>query len=368
MFNFKQTSILVSMLIALSSSQIVTVVPTCTPTATLTTFGLSNNAATVSTNGTCKNYFASNGGCTPVDQISILINDKTNWLKTQALNANNFALQFINATVYFQTQQGFISTSTSVSTSSLSSFFSSITSIMSSLANRATGLFNNSWDWMKTLFNDTVSKVNPCFQAWANLTAGSYCILASSNNVTTLPGLMTSAQPVVYYADPVSTGNALISCLPLINNYCSLTYGVSISNSASPFNTTFNLNDGGLTMADCYAFRNTTNCTTTACISNQQQLLTNIFKTNWIKFVPSDSSITNLGNFFAGTANITSYVAVQQTSNGIGIALGVGSLINVFGGENVYADGLVSGQPNTIYGSIGSLTFSFIFALLAFLI
>ena len=145
-------------------TQIVSVsVSTCQPTTNLALYGFTFNAANVVNNGTCKNYYSTNGACVPSYQLINTLNTNNNWLFQTSLNANSYALQYINATIYFQTVNGWITTSTTVDNSN-SSFSSTIGNFFKSLVNRATSLFNNVSAWIKSVFNNTASQINPCFQ------------------------------------------------------------------------------------------------------------------------------------------------------------------------------------------------------------
>ena len=349
---------------ALVNAQVVTpAVAACQPTTTLSALGFTAQAASVVNNGTCKNYYATNGACAAPGVVINSLTSNTNWLKTQAINANNFALQYINATIYFQTQAGFINANTQGNTNS--SWFTSFSSFFNNLWNRTTSLFKSASSWVQSVFNNNVNAVNAWFQALSNVTSGAYCVATSSSSVGYITNLITSSTPLTLVVDPTTTGNALNACAPLLDTYCSLTYGVSTSNSNLPFNATFNWSDNGLLLQDCYNFRNQTNCTT--CAATLNTLWTNVFHTAWIKFVPSAASVLNMGAFLTATtaANTTSYRPVSQVQYGVGINLSSNSGIN---GENIYADGLASGQGWVYYGSAYSLLTGIFMALFALMV
>lgn len=342
---------------------------TCTATSILTQFGFSAQTASVVNNGTCSNYFSVGGACVPVGQVTNAMNTQNRWLQTRSIDARNYALQFLNATLYWATQNGFVNANTnlSVNTNSISSFFSSLTNWLSNIANRATALFGQVSSWVSNIFNNLVNGVNPCFQAWANISNGAHCVLASSQRVNHVLGTSGSASPIAYLADPTAVGGALQRCIPLIDTYCSMTYGVSVSNSASPFNQTFNWADNGMSLATCYAFRNQTNVTNNSAALNL--LLTNLFNTAWINFVPSAAQVTNLGSFL--TTNLTvspsTFVPISQTQNGVAINLiAIAGTTNTI--ENFVSDGNSSGQPTLVYGSAFKFAISLLAAFFALMI
>ncbi len=335
----------------------------CATTNALSGLGFTAVTSNVVNNGTCKNYFSVGACVTPWSLINTL-NVNNAWLQAQAVNAQNYAQQFVNATVYFGIQAGWLNANTNIPSNSDSSFWNSIGNFFKSLWNKATALFQTFVGWVKTLFNKTGTAINPCFQAWANLTNGAYCVATSNNNDTSSLTTSLVVNTLTLTVDPTSTGNALQACLPLIDNYCSLTFGVSTSNSASPFNTTFNWADGGLSVTDCQNIRSTANCTTAACTTSLNGYLTGLFATNWVRFVPSAISITYLGTFLAANATATTYVPVIQAPTGTGMNFAPAAQF----GENVYADGLLSGQAGMTYGSAFSMIASIMIPLFALLI
>jgi hypothetical protein len=321
--------------------------------------------ATVVNNGTCKNYYATNGACVNPGHLINNLNNNNAWLVRRALDANNFALQFVNASVYFAQQQGVINSLTQAPTSP-STFLSSVGNFFTNLANKAMSLFSTLVGWVQSLFMKNLGAINDCFQAWANITNGIYCVSTSNNNVTSSIVQSSTQNTWSIPVDQQSTGQALQSCLPLIDTYCSLTYGVSIANSANPFNTTFNWNDNGISLDNCYNIRNQTNLTNIpANNAILNGLLVSIFATNWIRFVPSANAIENYSNLFASNKTVASFNQVQQQAPVItGLNLYVLPQLN----ENVYNQGLNSGQPGIVYGSAFSFVSMTMLALLALMI
>jgi hypothetical protein len=272
------------------------------------------------------------------------MNANNAWLKQRAVDAVNFSFNYVNATLYFQTLNGWVnsnSTSTSTTTSN------TLTTFLKQISNTATAIFSNTATWIQSVFSNYNSAINPCFQAWANITNGAYCVLSSSSSVGYVNNTNNAVTPLSFIADPTSTGNALAACAPLIETYCSLTYGLSVNQAAHPFNKTFNWSDGGMSINDCYNFRNQTNCTT--CAGTLNSLYTTLFQTNWIKFIPSTANIASLGAFLTSpvSANNT-FTPIAQSSNGVSIGLSVASGST---GENLVVAGQQSGQPKQTYSA-----------------
>lgn len=295
------------------------------------------------------NYYSTNGACVPLSQTVSKLNNNVQYLQQQAINANNFALQYINATIYFQTQQGYINSTTPWSSNNWFSNYSNYVfyNFFVNKNNRATSLFKSAYVWIQSVFSNALLAVNPCFQAWASITNGGYCAATSNSSLSYQSNNLTSNLPLTLVVDPTSTGNYLNACAPLLDVYCSLTFGISTSNSALPFNTTFNWFDQGLLLQDCYNFRNQTNCT--SCNATLNGLWINLFNSAWMKLVPSATAINNLGSFLTATvqASPNTFVPIPQAQNGVGFNLVASSGAN---GENVYLDGQKSGLSSVVYG------------------
>ena len=296
----------------------------------------------------CQPYFKTLGGCVTSDTALIQFSVTQNLMKTVAINALNFGAQFINATVYFQRKGGFInSTSTLTQTTS---FIDALKNVFVLAWNNTVGFFNLSVAWIQSIFSTHVNSVNKCLQAYANLTYGAFCTVSSNyafkNDTST--DLPTHAF-VRLKADQTSTGVALNDCLPLIDTYCSITWGISISNSSLPFNNTLTtFDDGGLTNVQCTGLKNAYNGTTETDKGAKNKILTELYVSNWVRFVPTADIIANLGSFYNKTDTTVAYVPILQKSPGKGIIF---SASIETGAENYQSNGMQSGAPVVVFSS-----------------
>jgi len=330
----------------------------CQPQTMLTKFGLTAATAAVSTVA-CTNYYSAKGACVdPTTAVNWMTTYRT-WLMGQAINAQAMNRQFINATYYFDRKYNSSTTIPSDGTvaapTTANTVLTAIGNFFTSIVNNASNFFSSAKSYIVSIFSNSVSDLNKCFNAYANITNGAVCALTSQHqltidNTTTVP----SSVAVNLLADLTSTGTALAPCMKLINVYCSLFFNIALTGDA-PFNTTFEKPDGGLTKQQCTNFKAVSACTTAECTKNMNTYLLTAFQSNWIKFVPSAASLEALGTFYAGTATIDTLNVTQQAANGNqGIVLHA----NTAGtGENFHADGVASLQPVTHYG-VGMISLS----------
>ena len=111
-----------------------------------------------------------------------------------------------------------------------------------------------------------------------------------------------------------------------------------------PFNQTFNWNDGGLTASQCTALQTAILCGS-SCQTNLYNAYISIYQSYFVRFIPSQASSTNLGNFYNTTNAPSQYVPVQAASSGKSLwAYSVTS-----GGANLVSIGQNSGQPSQLY-------------------
>lgn len=280
----------------------------CPAASTQLLYGLVAQPVAVDTGATvCKDYFRTNGACATAASTQAAMNTHNSWLASKADDAQNYALQYINATIYWQTQNGYINSNTAVSTDN--SWWNSVTNTLSSwwtaISNRATALFKSAYAWVRNVFSNTVAGIPPCLNSWGNITNGAYCLTASSSNIFSKMDA-TSNNDLAWAVDLTTTGQALTSCEPLIDNYCQMSFGVSINNDSAPFNQTFNWGDAGVTVDTCNNIRTQKKCGA-SCNAALYNIYITMFESYWVRFVPSSSYISNLGQFLNTNANHTAF-------------------------------------------------------------
>lgn len=338
---------------------------TCLSASILTAYNLVTQSPSITNNGTCVNYFSTSGACVTPGSVAGAMTVHNNWLAGKAQDAQVFALQYINATVYWQTQNKVITTSTTVDTNTnwWNSFVNTLSSWWTAISNRATAIFNTSYTWIKNVFNNNVSNIPNCLNAWGNITNGAYCLASSASSFVYSTNIGSSTGDLALGVDLTTTGSALSACASLIDTYCQITYGISITNTSAPFNQTFNWNDGGLTSAQCQAIQTAYTCGN-SCQSNLYNAYINLYQSYFIRFIPSQQSSANLGTFYNTTNTPTQYVAVQAAA---GNSKSFWAFSTTTGGANLQSIGQNSGQPSKVYvfGSVARFCSLFVAALLA---
>lgn len=338
---------------------------TCLASSILTLYNLVTQSISITNNGTCVNYFSTLGACVTPGSVAAAMTIQNNWLAGKALDAQIYGLQYINATVYWQTQNNVITTTTTVSTNTSwwTSFTNTLSSWWTSISNRATALFNNTYMWIKNVFNNHVASIPTCLSSWGNITNGAYCLSSSAANFVYTQN--AASAELAIGVDLTSTGAALANCAPLIDTYCQQTYGISITNTSAPFNQTFNWNDGGLTVNQCTTIQAAYVCGS-SCQTNLYNAYIGLFQSYFVRFIPSQASSTNLGNFYNTTKAPTQYVAVQAASSGKSFFTFSVST----NGANLVSIGGNSGQPsnNYIFASVARALAFVVSALFALMI
>lgn len=338
---------------------------TCLASSILTAYNLVVQNPSITNNGTCVNFFSTSGACVTPGSVATAMTLQNNWLANKALDAQLYALQYINATVYWQTQNKVITSSTQVNnnTSWWNSFTNTLSGWWTSISNRATAIFNSAWGWIKSVFNNNVAAIPACLNAWGNITNGAYCLASSASSFVYTTSAAQAPGDLAIGVDLTSTGSALANCDALIDTYCQQTYGIATSNTTLPFNQTFNWNDGGLTADQCTTIQTAKTCGS-SCQTNLYNAYINLFQSYFIRFIPNQAASNNLGNFYNTTNLPSTFVPVQAASSGKSFwTYSVTS-----GGSNLVSIGQNSGQPsrNYVVGTAAralALVVSFLFAL-----
>jgi hypothetical protein len=288
----------------------------------------------------CPEYFAEVGSCVNQTSLSQAINSTLVWYRQKSRDALDFAGLMQNATLYWQNINGFY---TLPSNSSI--YFINLFISMKQFLSTYIQQFS---EWLFETIQQSTQAIPPCFQAMANVTAGIYCSLGANNTLKFGPPATQNTEniPFSVVANSAAVGSALKACLPLVDTYCSLSYGISIINIKLPFNRTFNWADGGIPVTVCHNLRKTYNCTTKLCNDRQKQILVSLFYTNWIPFVPGRAFIDGLSAYLLTFANTTAFKAPSYTVSGMGI-----SVLSNLGpeGTNFYGMGLNSAVPRATY-------------------
>lgn len=353
---------------ALASALAQTNGTSCVSGIILSSYSLTSQTAATASGSVCQKTFPSVGACATPDSVKTAMTNHNNWLQSKAIDAVSFAYQYPNATYYWQIRNGVLNSSTPVPTTTTNT---STDSFWGNILNTVTNAFKNAWSfvvtkggqywstvssWYRSVFNNHLNNIPICLQNWANITNGAYCTAASANI-----GVVINNDVISISVDAVKVGNALLNCRSLVDTYCQLSYGISLDNDTSPFNTTFNWNDYGISNGDCSSLRQHIKNSLT---SNIQAWFINVFESHFIRFIPSGASIINFGNFLNNTNTAsTSYVPTTAASSGKSFKLTTSSSVPAV---DVIDAGQKSGQPNQSY-NVNSVARLFTAVLAAFL-
>ena len=346
----------------------------CVNAESLKVFNLVRTNPQIVTNGTCKALYSTGGACVAVSETLVELRKKYDWLRTKAIEAKNYNLQRANASVYFQVRNGQMTkmeaqTRLNLSTSPASSILSTVTNILASITSTVANMFGGMPEWVQKNFNLGNDQINPCFQAIQNLTDSAYCVFTSANNFGRFPNPQSGSDqrsPAFLIAANLRTaGQTLRQCNALIDTYCTLSYGVSVLTASRPFTQTFNWGDNsGISETTCASIAGFMNSTMTTDISALDTLYVNMFHTGWIRFVPRQQAIDNLGAFLRNKEfdkEPREFNPVQAAPTGFG--LGISTAANQ-GNEADFAEiAKTTNAPVNVY-SAGRLVLSFVAAVL----
>lgn len=346
----------------------------CVTAESLKPFNLVRTNPQVVSNGTCKALYSTGGACVAVSETLAELRRKYDWLRTKAIEAKNYNHQRANASVYFQVRNGQMTkmeaqTRLSLSTSPASSILSTVTNIVASIASTVTNMFGGMPEWIKKNFDMGNDQINPCFQAIQNMTDSAYCVFTSANTFGRFSNPQSTSDqrsPAFMIAANLRTaGQTLRQCTALIDTYCTLSYGVSVLTASRPFSQTFNWGDNsGISEATCSAMAGYMNSTMNTDVAAMDTLYVNMFHTGWIRFVPSQQAIDNLGAFLRNKEfdkEPREFNPIQSAPTGLG--LGISTVAN----QGVEADlseiAKTTNAPVNVY-SAGRLAISFVVAAL----
>lgn len=287
------------------------------------------------------------GYCVEKESLKTKMASMVTFYKGRAMDAVNFAYQLKNATVFFQKANKVITVTTPTTTTDT---LSGILDALLDKLKEVVGFFEGSPKWIKDLFTGSIAAVNPCFQAFANITNGAICTITANADMEVAENKPTSL--VNLKVDVQSTGAALDNCLPLIDVYCTITHGVSIKVEGDAFNHTLSTDfaDGGISKEDCVNLRTNLASKNADAATLRYTDLVNRFQHNYIPFVPSAASILSLGTHYSAAiaSKDTKYTVVLQTNTVKGITLQKGTgTVN----PNIYDAGKNSGAPAEVYSS-----------------
>lgn len=192
---------------------------------------------------------------------------------------------------------------------------------------------------LKNITSTHFDGINRCLRDYYIITNGLWCMF-TSNVTKNYTNTSDPYAPLSFHVDLNRTGGPLSNCLPLIDSYCILSYGISISFLDLPLGSIFSMGDGTINASLCYALQNVYNSTDQNDINYVYGLLINqtVF-TNLIPFIPTDLYLNAYTRFINGTFTGNWNDMIQNNSlilsnRNIGLAsysAGSGELVTVDG-------------------------------------
>lgn len=302
----------------ISSSFQQAVVSACADSTWLSKFGLNATTATVINNNLCTGFYNVDGACVDATAVRNYFTSLTTKYAARATDASDSANLLSLQDTYFKAVNNNRTTLTEKST--LPGIFGTIADTLKKTFASITEFFTDLWKsasaWVLSLFNKTSGAINPCFQAWNGLSNGAFCALTSKNALN--KEAVTSGANTFYRFQTATnvTGTELIKCLPLIDNYCVLTHGISVSTSFT-HNRTYNWADNGFAKQSCLDLQTNYNLTTDAATKAKHDILIAAFNTEDFNFIRTAADIQAMYTFLRAN-NVqqpSAFVPISQNIN-----------------------------------------------------
>lgn len=312
----------------------------------------------------CTNIFQNYGACLSSNDTQNFFNSNFASLLTSASNSFLLSLQFVNATFFWDN----ISTNGSLnnySSPKLGSWFYMAQNLFKTPLNNKIAYFLEKDQWIINIYTDHIKAINPCFEAWGNITIGGFCMFASGKGPSSNPSIIGNAGNVGLSANKTDVGKNLRVCLPLINTYCAVNFGLLITNTTPPFIQSSFLEDGGITYDNCLMLQNINGCKTGQCIQQIDSFLSDMYFSNSAAFSPGSNYLNATGTVFSGSSNLTDFVKNGRQSNKKGFSFYDGGLQT---GLDYYSLGIYLNTISPqIYYSMEHLLFCFKWTILVIL-
>lgn len=220
-------------------------------------------------------------------------------------------------------------------------------SLISNLTNGVQALFDYSVLKFTNIAQNAVFNSSECLKNYYQVTSGLYCYVTSTavtqNSVTSTIGAQIS---ITVNVQTNTVGPALAACLPLIDQFCILGYGLSLSDAKLNLPPTIQPSSSQISKGTCESLQAIYNCTTSNCLNTLYTILINqVYSAAIIRFLPTNAtliqvqnSISNLTTNLNTLANTLGIKRTLQSSTSATISIQANST-----GQNIIADGLVSG-------------------------
>jgi hypothetical protein len=248
----------------------------------------------------CNSVYSQWGTCLNQTNTTVNLRNVTSTFRFNSLNAYQFVHLLTNMTTYWKAVNGYINGPIGNN--------NTISNAMSQTWNSDRNWTAETPLWLLQAQRAGMDAIQPCTEAYANISIGVWCSVTSAHPLDSAPTTtgQTNMFPFTFPTSSQEIGSKLESCLPLLDVYCMNSYGISVRNSALPFNTTFNFSDETIPLSVCLAAQNVANATDAAGVATRQGLLIGLFNTIRIPYVPTYDGLRTLAFFLqAGKTNTT---------------------------------------------------------------
>lgn len=338
---FKYT--IIAYLFTLASLQVVDPLTTCKTHDYQVYFNMKIATQLNKTNAFCQQYYNNFGSCANITAVNTTANNVTSILNFQSVSQFQYAYLLRNMTILQLALNGKINgdiTTTNTLKNSLQAAWDSKINYYTYVPS-----------WVADIQTNALSSINTCFANWANVTIGMLCAISSNKELafdvidpattsTTKYGLKTKNQNVV---------NALMKCFPLFDLFCTMSYGISITNSQLPFNKTINFPINQIPKSVCESLRTIADKVDDASNAIRTKTMLSFFNTNGLPFAPDFDVLNSLAVYMIAVKDPSTYTL--GNSNGSVSPNSAGLVVTADSpDEDFYNAGVTSSVNGVIYG------------------
>lgn len=275
----------------------------------------------ITTNETniCDPVFASKGSCAFANATQGYWDAVRPKLQDSAANSYQLALQYVNALLFYSARNNGTSLE-DYKNPKTGSFFFMTDNIFRPNNTNASAFFYEQPQAIQDIFFNHRRKLDSCFRAISVINIGAFCYLASSE--ASFIGLYTNETNAGGVAANATTvGGQLSDCIPMLDVYCLVWYGISVTTSITPFANPFQLPNGAISRNDCFNLQTNYACNSSVCSSNINQFVTATIRQNGATFAPTAQQITELNGIFTNTTAAEDISITPSTPSSLGYAL-----------------------------------------------
>lgn len=161
------------------------------------------------------------------------------------------------------------------------------------------------YQYLVTYLNDindqAISDQKTCLLSYFNITFATYCLLGSSKWRQALgSGQVNNTENIGVFTNTPTVGRVLAGCISLVEVYCLMNYGVSVSDlvfTDSNSNSDQKFQNSILTKETCLQLQSFYNCSNPFCFQQKSAILiNNVFSFSAVSFLASKVNLGWIGN------------------------------------------------------------------------